>query len=233
MYKIHYKTKPNWNTETKVHIEMCVNCYFPSYNIHLKGQFNSIYKKIHVSLIDLLDRLRANLLHPLYIQHNLTWLLSLSNGECTCSESLPVESLSKEPEAWTFFAFVGTNEGQKQTNDSVVILCSKITGVQQKDLSSLWEKRVIQKAKGIIRQLEHILHIEFTVIKTNCYYCSFIHSALKLLNIVDTLIECSHKCLWDHLLTYLLLVTIVNSFICYKPLNVLAIYSCWHSPLSL
>lgn len=69
--------------------------------------------------------------------------------------------------------------------NSIVIFCSKITGVQQKDLSSFWEKRVIQKAEGIIRQLEHMLHTEFTVIKTNCYYCSFIPSALKLLNVDD------------------------------------------------
>lgn len=74
-----------------------------------------IYKK-YISLIDLQikGKYSASFVHTTQ-PDNLTWLLSLSNRECTCSERLTVESLLKEPEAWTFFAFVGTNEGQKQT----------------------------------------------------------------------------------------------------------------------
>lgn len=113
---------------------------------------------------------------------SVTWLSSVSNGECTCSESLTVKSLSKVSEPLLHLLLPMKD---RNSLNSIVIFCSKITGIQQKDLSSLWEKRVIQKAKGIIRQLEHILHIEFTVIKANCNYCSFIPSALKLLTVVD------------------------------------------------
>ncbi|KAJ8333740.1 hypothetical protein SKAU_G00410590 [Synaphobranchus kaupii] len=77
--------------------------------------------------------------------------------------------------------------------NSIVKVCSKIIGVQQSDLNALWEKRVVQKAKGLIDQHDHVLSSEFTLLlsgrryqapprKTNHYAKSFIPSAIRLLN---------------------------------------------------
>lgn len=76
--------------------------------------------------------------------------------------------------------------------NNIVKVCSKIIGAQQSDLNSLWEKRVLQKAKSIINH-DHILSSEFTLMpsgrrylpplrKTNRYSRSIIPSAIKLLN---------------------------------------------------
>ena len=76
--------------------------------------------------------------------------------------------------------------------NNIVKVCSKIIGAQQSNLNSLWEKRVLQKAKNIINH-NQILSSEFTLLpsgrrylpphrKTNRYSKSFIPSAIKLLN---------------------------------------------------
>lgn len=45
----------------------------------------------------------------------------------------------------------------------VVKICSKIIGVQQSDLTSLWERQMFRKAKGIFSQSSHTLSSEFTM----------------------------------------------------------------------
>ena len=78
--------------------------------------------------------------------------------------------------------------------NAVVKVCSRIIGVQQGNLSSIWEKRVVQKAKKIISQSDHVLSSEFVLMpsaqryyvpprRTNRYSKSFFPSAVRLLNI--------------------------------------------------
>lgn len=76
--------------------------------------------------------------------------------------------------------------------NNIVKVCAKIIGVQLTDLSSLWERRVLQKAKNIIDS-KHVLATELMLMKsgrsylppprkTNRYSRSFNLSAMKLLN---------------------------------------------------
>ncbi len=58
--------------------------------------------------------------------------------------------------------FGGLSVKDKNSLFSIVKVCSKIIGVQQRDLNSLWERQVVQKAKGIVSQHSHILSSEFT-----------------------------------------------------------------------
>ena len=58
--------------------------------------------------------------------------------------------------------FGGLAVRDKNSLCSIVKVCSKIIGIQQRDLGSLWERQVVQKAKGIISQYGHILSSEFT-----------------------------------------------------------------------
>ena len=95
--------------------------------------------------------------------------------------------------------FNGLSVKEKNCLNSIVKICSKIIGVKQEDLSSLWDKRVVKKAKGIIDQHDHILSTEFSLMpsgrhfkgppmKTNRCSRSFIPSAIRLLNL--------DPCLW-------------------------------------
>ena len=81
----------------------------------------------------------------------------------------------------------------KNILNGVVNICSKIIGAQQRDLSSLWRRRVVQKAEDILRQPDHVLYDEFVLLPlgkrflvpeghTNRYRNSFIPSAIKILN---------------------------------------------------
>lgn len=102
------------------------------------------------------------------------------------------------------FSFICWFDGlcvkDRNSLNSIVKVCSKIIGVRQRDLCSIWEKRVVQKAKRIIDQHDHVLSSEFTLMhsgrhfiaplrKTNRYSKSFIPSAIRLLNLDNSLWE--------------------------------------------
>lgn len=76
---------------------------------------------------------------------------------------------------------------------SIVNTCSKITGVRQRGLCSLWENQVATKAKIINIHPEHILSSEFRKLhtgyllpqsNTNRNLKAFIPSGIRLLNTV-------------------------------------------------
>lgn len=56
----------------------------------------------------------------------------------------------------------------KSSLNNIVRTCSKIIGVQQRDLQSIWEEWTAQKAKCIIQQSSRVLHGEFTVFPSGC-----------------------------------------------------------------
>ena len=89
--------------------------------------------------------------------------------------------------------FGGLSVKDKKCLNDIIKVCSKITGVQLKDLSSLWKTRVVQKADSILSHPDHVLGREFVIMpsgrwyyvpvrKTNRYANSFIPSAIRLLN---------------------------------------------------
>lgn len=93
--------------------------------------------------------------------------------------------------------FYGLSVRDKNSLSSIVKICSKIIGVQLTDLSSLWKKRVLQKARQVMSHPDHVLSQEFCLMpsgrrylspprKTNRYANSFIPSAIRLLNTVDS-----------------------------------------------
>lgn len=109
----------------------------------------------------------------------------LSNFYCSFIESLLTFSFI----CW----FNGLSIKDKNSLNSIVKVCSKIIGVKQRDLCSLWENQVKKKAKNILSQPDHVLSCQFTVMpsgrryhvplrKTNRYSKSFIPSAIRLLN---------------------------------------------------
>jgi hypothetical protein len=75
----------------------------------------------------------------------------------------------------------------------IVNLCSKITGVKQRDLESFCDKQTIRKAASILGISDHVLACEFALLKsgkryampickTNRHLKSFIPSAIQLIN---------------------------------------------------
>ncbi len=89
--------------------------------------------------------------------------------------------------------FGGLSVKDKKCLNDIIRVCSKITGVQLKDLCSLWKTRVIQKADSILSHPDHVLGSEFVIMpsgrwyyvpvrKTNRYANSIIPSAIRLLN---------------------------------------------------
>lgn len=89
--------------------------------------------------------------------------------------------------------FGGLSVKDKKCLNDIIRVCSKITGVQLKDLCSLWKIRVVQKADRILSHPNHILSNDFKIMpsgrryyvparKTNRYANSFIPSAIRLLN---------------------------------------------------
>ena len=89
--------------------------------------------------------------------------------------------------------FNGLSVKDRNCLNNIVKICSKITGVKQTDLNTLWKRRVVQKAKGLIDQPDHILSSGFDLLpsgrryrtvlcSTNRYSKSFIPSAVELLN---------------------------------------------------
>ena len=56
--------------------------------------------------------------------------------------------------------------------DNIVKICSKITGVQLKSTTSLWNKRAVQKAKCIITHPNHVLSEDFTLMPSGRRYYS-------------------------------------------------------------
>ena len=67
---------------------------------------------------------------------------SFTNFYCSSIESLLTFSFI----CW----FSGLTIKDKNSLYSIVKVCSKITGVKQRDLCSLWENPVVKKAKNII-----------------------------------------------------------------------------------
>lgn len=51
---------------------------------------------------------------------------------------------------------------------NIVKVCSKIIRVQQEDLCSFWDKRVVKKAKAIMEEHDHILSAEFQLMPSGC-----------------------------------------------------------------
>ena len=49
-------------------------------------------------------------------------------------------------------------------------VCSKLTGVQLTDWSSIWKKRVIQKARKVVSHPDHILSQEFCLMSSGQRY---------------------------------------------------------------
>ena len=85
----------------------------------------------------------------------------------------------------------------KNSLNGIVRVCSKIIVVRQRDLGSLWEKQVVQKARRIIAQPDHVLANAFILMpsgqryvapprKTNRYAKSFTPSAISLLKTAVT-----------------------------------------------
>lgn len=60
-------------------------------------------------------------------------------------------------------------EDKKGLND-IIRVCSKITGVQVKDLCSLWKTRVVQKADRILSHPDHALASEFAIMPSGRRY---------------------------------------------------------------
>ena len=94
------------------------------------------------------------------------------------------------------FSFIcwynGLSVRDKNSLNNIVKVCSKIIGSQQRSLHSLFEERVVHRAKGIIGS-DHVLSREFSLLplgrrykapprKTNRYANSFVPSAIRLLN---------------------------------------------------
>ncbi len=115
---------------------------------------------------------------------------SVSEGILSCFYHSFIESLLT-------FSFICWYNGlavkERNSLNQIVKVCSKIIGVQLKDLGSLWKERVVQKARGIMDQPGHILSSDFSLMpsgrrylapprKTNRYSNSFIPSAIRLLN---------------------------------------------------
>ena len=78
---------------------------------------------------------------------------------------------------------------EKNSLNTIVKVRSKISGIQQRDLGTIWEKQAAEKAKIIISQPDHIMSIEFLLLpygrhynvprsKSNQYAKSFIPSAI-------------------------------------------------------
>ena len=89
--------------------------------------------------------------------------------------------------------FGGLSIKDKNCLYNIVKVCSKIIGIRQRDLSSLWERQVIKRARGIISQPDHGLSSDFVLmpsgrrfaaplVKTNRRAKSFLPSAIRLLN---------------------------------------------------
>lgn len=89
--------------------------------------------------------------------------------------------------------FYGLSVRDKNRLNSIVRICSKIIGAQLTDLSTLWKKRVLQKARQVMSCPDHVLSQEFCLMpsgrrylapprKTNRYARSFIPSAITFLN---------------------------------------------------
>ena len=109
----------------------------------------------------------------------------LRNFYCSFIESL----LTFSSVCW----FNGLSIKDKNSLNSIVNVCSKIIGVKQRDLCSLWENQVKKKAKSILSQPDHVLSGQFMMMpsgrryqapvrRTNRYSRSFVPSAIRLLN---------------------------------------------------
>ena len=77
--------------------------------------------------------------------------------------------------------------------NNIVKICSKIMGTQLTGLNTTWEKRVLQRARSITSNQEHVLASEFALMQsgrrylppirwTNRYGRLFVPSAISLLN---------------------------------------------------
>ncbi|KAJ0032067.1 hypothetical protein NQD34_002148 [Periophthalmus magnuspinnatus] len=109
----------------------------------------------------------------------------LNNFYCSFIESLLTFSFI----CW--FQSLSLKDRNKLQN--IVKTCSKITGVKQRELHSLWEERVLSKAKCLLAHPLHPLAPDFIMMpsgrrfyapirKTNRFSNSFVPSAIKLLN---------------------------------------------------
>ena len=85
--------------------------------------------------------------------------------------------------------FSGLSVKEKNSLNTTVKVCSKIIGIQQRNLGRIWEKQAAEKAKRIISQPDHIMSTEFLLLpsgrrykvprsKSNRFAKSFIPSAI-------------------------------------------------------
>ena len=82
---------------------------------------------------------------------------------------------------------------QKSKLTKIINICSKITGIQQGSLSSLYDKQLLRLGHSILKDPAHPLHPEFSLLpsgrrylipkfKTNRTRLSFIPQAIRILN---------------------------------------------------
>ncbi len=88
----------------------------------------------------------------------------LTNFYCSFIESLLTFSFI----CW----FNSLSIKDKNRLHSIVKTCSKIIGVKQRDLGSLWESQVVRKARNIISQPLHVLFPKFSLSPSGCPYPS-------------------------------------------------------------
>lgn len=57
-----------------------------------------------------------------------------------------------------------------KSEENTVHGCSKIIGIQQRNLGTIWEKQAAEKAKIIISQRDHIMSTEFLLLPSGRRY---------------------------------------------------------------
>ena len=89
--------------------------------------------------------------------------------------------------------FNGLTVKEKNSLNTIFKVCSKIIGIHQRNLGTIWKKQAAEKAKIIISQPDHIMSTKFLLLpfgrrynvprsKSNRCAKSFIPSAIKLQN---------------------------------------------------
>lgn len=98
-------------------------------------------------------------------------LMRKLNSFCVCDTILTYQSFIESLLTFSFICWLNElSVKDRNSLNGIVKVCSKISGAQQRDLCSLWEKQVAQKAKRIISQSDHVLSSEFTVMPSVTHY---------------------------------------------------------------
>ena len=96
------------------------------------------------------------------------------NSLISCLYYHPIQVHQSFIESLLTYSFVcwynGLSVKDKNSLNGIVKVCSKIIGVRQRDLGSLWEKQVAQKARRIIAQPGHVLANAFSLMPSGQRY---------------------------------------------------------------